>query len=83
MNHLKIAVIIGLIWLFGASSSSFAQLAIQKEEESVRNLSPLAKAFLDSNHVAVVRKHSNDSIEIEESLKFRQIQSTHGCRVIC
>lgn len=63
------AVIIGLAWLFGASSSSFAQLAIRQEEQSVRILSPLAKAFLDSNHVAVVRKHSNDSIEIKESLK--------------
>lgn len=83
MNHLKIAVIIGLTWLFGASSSSIAQLAIRQEEHSVRILSPLAKACLDSNHVAVVRKHSNDSIEIKESLKFRQIQGTHGCRVIC
>lgn len=69
MNHGNMAVIIGLVWLFGASPSSFAQSAIRQEEQSARILSPLAKAFLDSNHVAVVRKHSNDSIEIKESLK--------------
>jgi hypothetical protein len=69
VNHFKIGIVFGLVWLIGTADSVCAQTALGQEENSVRILSPLAKAFLDSNHVAVVRKHSNESIEIKESLK--------------
>ncbi len=44
MNHVKVGVVFGLVWLIGSAHLLYAQTAVSQEEKSDRILSQLAHA---------------------------------------